>query len=74
MPDLRWPLDPAFVDTRDEATVARAVYATPLETDLSGRVVPGLCAGDWRAADGFRSWTFRCAHAVEIAAELRRVG
>jgi hypothetical protein len=37
-------------------------------------VVAGLCAADWRATDRFRTWTFRCAHAVEIAAELRRVG
>jgi hypothetical protein len=36
--------------------------------------VPGLCTADWSATDAFRSWTFRCAHAVEIAAELRRVG
>ena len=71
---LSWPLDPAFVATRDETTVARAIYATPLRTDLGGRVVPGLCTGDWRAADGFRSWTFHCAHAEQIATELRRVG
>jgi hypothetical protein len=71
--DLRWPLDPAFVETRDESTVARAVYATPLRTDLAGRIVPGLCTDDWRAADASRSWSFRCAHAVAIAAELRRV-
>jgi hypothetical protein len=50
------------------------VYATPLQTDLEGNIVPGLCTGGWRSADAFRSWSFRCAHAVEIAAELRRVG
>jgi hypothetical protein len=72
--DLRWPLDPAFADTRDETTVALAVYATPLRTDPAGRVVSGLCTGDWRTADAFRLWTFSCAHAVEIAAELRRIG
>jgi hypothetical protein len=69
---LRWPLDPAFVSTRDEATVARGIYSTPLRTDASGRVVRGLCS-EWRSADGFRSWTFRCNDALQIAAELRRV-
>jgi hypothetical protein len=71
---LRWPLDPAYVETRDESTVARAVYATPLRTDFGGRVVAGLCTADWSVGDAFRSWTFHCMHAVQIAAELRRVG
>jgi hypothetical protein len=35
--------------------------------------VPGLCVA-WNAASDFRTWTFRCRHALEIAAELRRVG
>jgi hypothetical protein len=70
---LRRPLDPALVSTRDETTVARAVYSTPLRTDPAGHLVPGLCT-DWQAADGFRSWTFRCRDALQIAAELRRVG
>jgi hypothetical protein len=70
---LRWPLDPASVSTRDETVVARAVYSTPLRTDAAGRLVPGLCT-EWRAAKGFRSWTFRCKNALQIAAELRRVG
>ena len=56
---LRWPLDPASVSTRDETVVARAVYSTPLRTDAAGRLVPGLCT-DWQAANGFRTWTFRC--------------
>jgi hypothetical protein len=62
-----------LVSTRDEATVARAVYSTPLRTDAAGRLVPGLCT-DWRAADRYRAWTFRCKDALQIAAELRRVG
>jgi hypothetical protein len=70
--NLRWPLDPALVVTRDESTVARAVFATPLRTDASGRVTTGLCSA-WTSSDGFRTWTFRCTHALEIAAELRRV-
>lgn len=70
---LEWPLDPALVSTRDETTVARAVYSTPLRTDTTGRLLPGLCS-DWRGAAGFRSWTFHCEDALQIAAELRRVG
>jgi hypothetical protein len=71
--NFRWPLDPALVSTRDETTLARAVYSTPLRTDATGRLVPGLCT-DWQGANGFRSWTFRCRDALQIAAELRRVG
>jgi len=70
--DFRWPLDPALASTRDETTLARALYSTPLRTDVAGRVVPGLCSG-WRALDGFRKWRFRCSHAAQIAGELRRV-
>lgn len=69
---FRWPLDPALVSTRDEATVARAVYSTPLRTDPAGHLVPGLCT-DWHAADAYRAWAFRCKDALQIAAELRRV-
>ena len=70
--DLRWPVDPALASGRDEATVARMLYATPLRTDEREQVVPGLCT-DWSASDGFRLWRFRCRNAPEIAAELRRV-
>ena len=70
--DFRWPLDPALASTRDETTLARALYATPLRTDPSGGVVPGLCSG-WKAFDAFRMWRFTCKNALEIAAELRRV-
>jgi hypothetical protein len=70
--DFRWPLDPALASTRDETTLARALYATPLRTNAAGAVVPGLCSG-WSAFDGFRRWRFRCTNALEIAAELRRV-
>jgi hypothetical protein len=70
--DFRWPLDPALAATRDETTLARALYATPLRSDAAGRVVPGLCSG-WRAADGYRTWRFVCRSAPAIAEELRRV-
>jgi hypothetical protein len=71
--DLRWPLDPALAAGRDETTLARALYATPLRTDpVTGAVVPGLC-GAWAASDGFRTWTFTCRSAPSIAATLRRV-
>jgi hypothetical protein len=70
--DFRWPLDPALAATRDETTLARTLYSTPLRTDAAGRVVPGLCSG-WRASDGFRTWRFHCAHGPQIAGELRRV-
>ena len=71
--DFRWPLDPALASTRDETTLARALYSTPLRTDASERVVAGLCTA-WSASDDFRAWSFRCRDALEIAAELRRVG
>jgi MarR-like DNA-binding transcriptional regulator SgrR of sgrS sRNA len=70
---FRWPLDPAFVEGRDETTLARALYATPLRTDpVSGAVVPGLCTA-WKASPDFRRWTFSCRSAPSIAAALRRV-
>jgi hypothetical protein len=34
--------------------------------------VPGLCR-DWAASEQFRAWRFRCTHALEVAAALRRV-
>ncbi len=67
-----WPLDPALASTRDETTLARAIYSTPLRTDRNADVVSGLCTS-WSASDSFRTWRFECSHAVEIAAELRRV-
>jgi hypothetical protein len=71
--DLRWPLDPAHVAGRDELTVARAVFATPLRTDpATGDLRAGLCAS-WASADGNRTWRFRCAHAAEIARALDRM-
>src|SRR5262249_19699851 len=69
---LRWPLDPALAATRDETTLARALYSTPLRTDAAGRVVPAVCSG-WSASPDFRTWRFRCSNALQIAAELRRV-
>jgi hypothetical protein len=70
--DFRWPLDPALAATRDETTLARAIYATPLRTDASGRIVPGLCSA-WESTPDFRTWRFTCRAARAIAAELRRV-
>jgi hypothetical protein len=71
--DFRWPLDPALAEGRDETTLARALYSTPLRTDpASGAVVPGLCSG-WKSSDGFRHWTFTCRSAAAIAAAVRRV-
>jgi hypothetical protein len=66
-------LDPALAEGRDETTLARALYSTPLRTDpASGAVVPGLCSG-WKSSDGFRRWTFTCRSAPAIAAAIRRV-
>jgi hypothetical protein len=71
--DFRWPLDPALASGRDETTLARALYPTPLRTDpLTGAVVPGLCTA-WSASADFREWKFTCRSAPSIAAALRRV-
>jgi hypothetical protein len=71
--DFRWPLDPALAEGRDETTLARTLFSTPLRTDpRTGAVVPGLCSG-WRASLNFRRWTFTCRAAPSIAAALRRV-
>jgi hypothetical protein len=71
--DFRWPLDPALAATRDETTLARTLYATPLRTDPAGRIVPDLCTA-WAASQDFRTWRFKCRAARAIAAELGRVG
>jgi hypothetical protein len=70
--DFRWPLDPALASTRDEQTLARSLYATPLRTDAAGRVVPGLCTA-WTGSADFTTWRFTCRRAPAIAAALRRV-
>ena len=71
--DFRWPVDPALAAGRDETTLARALYSTPLRTDpATGAVVPGLCTA-WSASSDFRRWTFTCRSAPSIAAALRRV-
>jgi hypothetical protein len=72
--DFRWPLDPVLARGRDETTLARALYSTPLRTDpATGTVVPGLCTA-WKASRDFRRWTFTCNHsAPSIAAGLRRL-
>jgi hypothetical protein len=67
-----WPLDPARARGRDEITLARALFATPLRTDPeTGDLRPGLCSS-WSSTGGGRSWRFRCHHAGAIAQELRR--
>jgi hypothetical protein len=67
---ILWPLDPTRARTRDEITLARALFSTPLRTDpRTGDLRPGLCSS-WRATGN--SWRLRCAHAGAIAAQLRR--
>jgi hypothetical protein len=51
--------------------VARLLFATPLRTDLSGRLRPGLCTS-WHASGTL--WRLRCSHAGAIATQLRRTG
>jgi hypothetical protein len=64
---LRVALDPAFAD----ATLARALLATPLRVDPGmNELRPGLCR-TWTAARGGRVWTLRCSHAAAIAERLR---
>ncbi|MEP6977407.1 MAG: hypothetical protein ABI948_05080 [Thermoleophilia bacterium] len=73
LPGYRWPLDPASVSGRDELTLARALFATPLTTDSrTGELRPGLCTR-WASTDGGRTWRFRCTHARAVAAELERM-
>jgi len=70
--DVLWPLDPSRARGRDEITLARALFATPLRTDpATGRLRPGLCTS-WSSSRGGRSWRFSCTHAGAIAQELRR--
>ena len=73
LPGYRWPLDPASVSGRDELTLARALFATPLTTDLrSGELRPGLCVR-WASAEGGRTWRFRCMHARAVLDQLERM-
>jgi hypothetical protein len=65
-----WPLDPTHASGRDELTLARALFATPLRTDpVSGALRPGLCSA-WSASGS--TWRLRCRHAGAIATQLRR--
>jgi hypothetical protein len=67
---LLWPLDPTHARGRDELTLARALFATPLRTDPeSGALRPGLCS-TWSASGS--TWRLRCRHAGAIATQLRR--
>jgi hypothetical protein len=59
---------------RDETTLARALYATPLRLDsTTGAVRPGLCSG-WAVSPDHRRWSFICRRAPAIAAALQRLG
>lgn len=69
--DVLWPLEPERAKTRDEIALARMLFATPLRTDASGAVRPGLCAS-WRASGNL--WRLRCSHAGAIARQLRKTG
>jgi hypothetical protein len=65
-----WPLDPTHVEGRDEVTLARALFSTPLRTDPdTGALRPGLCSA-WNGTGA--TWRFRCRHSGAIAAQLRR--
>jgi hypothetical protein len=66
--DVLWPLEPERAKSRDELVVARMLFSTPLRTDVSGRLRPGLCTS-WHATDS--SWRLRCSHVGAIAARLR---
>lgn len=71
--DFRWPLDPALADGRDETTLARALYPTPLTIDpATGAPAEGLCSG-WTGSVGFRTWRLTCRNAPAIAAAIQRV-
>jgi hypothetical protein len=65
-----WPLDPTHAQGRDEVTLARALFATPLRTDpATGTLRPGICSA-WHGEG--RTWRLRCRHSGAIAAQLRR--
>ncbi len=66
--DLLFPLEPKLAKTRDELVVARMLFSTPLRTDISGRLRPGLCTS-WHKTGTL--WRLRCSHAGAIAARLR---
>jgi hypothetical protein len=67
--DLLWPLEPERAKTRDEIVLARMLFSTPLRTDPSGALRPGLCTS-WRSSGV--TWRLRCSHAGAIAAQLQR--
>jgi hypothetical protein len=67
--DLLWPLDPVRAKTRDQIVLARMLFSTPLRTDASGALRPGLCTS-WRMIG--KSLHLRCSHAAAIAAHLRQ--
>ena len=73
LPGLRWPIDPAFVESRDDAVLARALFATPLRTDpQTGALRPGLCSS-WRMRGGGLEWRLTCRRARAVAAAVERM-
>jgi hypothetical protein len=68
---LLWPLEPQRAKTRDELVVARMLFSTPLRTDVSGHLLPGLCTS-WHGSGTL--WRLRCSHAGAIAIQLRHSG
>jgi hypothetical protein len=69
--DILWPLEPERAKTRDELVVARMLFSTPLRTDVSGRLRPGLCKS-WHKTEML--WRLHCSHAGAIAIQLRHSG
>jgi hypothetical protein len=69
--DVLWPLEPERAKTRDELVVARMLFSTPLRTDVSGRLRPGLCTS-WHRRGTL--WRLHCSHAGAIAIQLRHSG
>jgi hypothetical protein len=67
--DLLWPLEPERARTRDQIVVARMLFSTPLRTDATGALRPGLCTR-WRETG--LTWRLQCRHAGAIATQLRR--
>ena len=67
--DVLWPLEPERAQTRDEIVLARMLFSTPLRTDVTGALRPGLCTS-WRETG--TTWRLRCRHAGAIVAQLRR--
>lgn len=67
---MPWPLTTA---TRDERTLVRMLYPTPLRIAPGTHdLVPGLC-GTWHTSDE-RTWTFDCGSAAAAVARAIGIG